>query len=42
MKMSSKTAKYKLCNYKRNQDIFKELRTLAVLVQINNYDNECI
>ena len=42
MKMSRKTAKYKLCYYKRNHDIFKELKTWAVLVQIIIFDNECI
>ena len=37
MKMLRNTAKYKIFNYRRNQDIFKEL-----VVQINNGDNECI
>jgi hypothetical protein len=42
IKFFRKSAKYRLFYYNRNQDILKELKTQAVLVQISNYNNKWI
>ena len=42
MKFFRKSAKYRLFYHNRNQDILKELKTQAILVQISNYNNKWI